>query len=320
MAATRFRMAAVLRSARRTWWAFPLLLIPTGFVLACLWLTAPLNEGGSVPPPDVVAIAFKNPVVRLPTGVDAPDSAKPVPVWPDTRIEGAPAKVLLLDALLHAADRLNRVSAYTATFSKQERIGNKLGPVQTLELKVRHRPFAIYLKFLSPVAGKEVVYAEGLHDNKMIAHGGGLARFLVPRLAVAPDHPIALKDSRHAVTEAGLANLAAKLIAYRRMDLDDEEAVTILDRVTDAKGRPRLRSLHTHSDPTANRPFTRVEVLYEPETFFPVQIHSYDWPAPGKGGDLLLAEFYAYEDLVLDAPLTTIDFDPANPSYAFHRY
>lgn len=320
MAATRNRLAAALAAARRKWWIFPLVLIPTCFVLICLWLTEPVSEGGGELSPVLVATSLKNPVVRLPTGVKLADPTKPRPVWPDSRLEGLTAKTLLLDALLLAAERLDRVDAYTATFTKQERLGKKLGPVQTLALKVRHRPFAIYLKFLGPVAGKEVVYAEGLRDNKLIAHGGGLARLLVPRLAVPPDHPIAMKDSRHAVTEAGLANLTATLIAYRRMDLDQEEAVTILDRVTDAKGRPRLRSLHTHDDPNANRPFTRVEVLYDPDTFFPVQIQSYDFPGPGETGDLLLAEYYAYEDLVLDAPLTAIDFDPANPGYAFHRY
>ena len=54
-------------------------------------------------------------------------------------------------------------------------------------MKVRNRPFAIYLKFLAPKAGKEVVYAEGHHDNKVIAHNGDWTRKLVPRLAVAPD-------------------------------------------------------------------------------------------------------------------------------------
>jgi hypothetical protein len=33
-----------------------------------------------------------------------------------------------------------------------------------------------------------------------------------------------------------------------------------------------------------------------------------------------LAERYLYENLDLDADLTALDFDPANPEYAFHRY
>jgi hypothetical protein len=250
----------------------------------------------------------------------AAEAAGAAPAWPRERLEGARAKALLLDVLLAAAERLNRVDGYTATFQKQERIKGTLGPVQRLAMKVRHRPFAVYFKFLAPQAGKEVVYAEGHHDNKMIAHAGGVARLLVPRLAVAPDHPLALADARHPVTEAGLANLTAKLIGFRRKDLDDPEAETVLDRSRDDSGREWLRSVHLHPKPHPGRPFARVEVLYDPETFFPVDIRSYDWPAPGASDEPPLAEHYRYEDLDLDARLTTLDFDPANPAYAFHRY
>jgi hypothetical protein len=143
---------------------------------------------------------------------------------------------------------------------------------------------------------------------------------LVPRLAVPPDHPLALVDSRHPITEAGIANLTTRLIHYRRMDLGDPEAETVLDRVTDPQGRTRPRSVHTHPHQNPDRPFARIEVLYDPETFFPIDIRNYEWPGPGQTGDLLLAEHYLYEDLDLDASLTALDFDPANPDYAFHRY
>ena len=62
-------------------------------------------------------------------------------------------------------------------------------------------------------------------------------------------------------------------------------------------------------------------MLYDPETRLPRRIDSYDWPEPGKGpGALQLAERYSYEDLDLDAPLSDLDFDPANPAYAFSRF
>jgi hypothetical protein len=250
----------------------------------------------------------------------AGDRADRPVVWPAGRIEGAEAKRRLLDILVVAADRLSQVEDYTAVFHKQERIKGELGPETTLDMKVRHRPFAVYLKFIEPQKGREVVYAEGHHDNKVIAHGVGLTRLLVPRLAVPPDHPLALADARHPVTEAGLANLTAKLLRFRRMDLDDPEADTVLDRVADTQGRTRYRSVHTHPKYHPERPFARVEVLYDPETFFPVDIRSYDWPSPGQAGELQLAEHYAYDTIKLDAELTALDFDPANPEYAFHRY
>jgi hypothetical protein len=278
----------------------------------CWWLTAPLVDDA----PDPKANAA--PAVPVAQGEVA--SKKAMPDWPEGRLEGAPAKRLLLDMLLQVGERLEGVAGYTATFRKQELINGVLGPEQSMEMKLRHEPFAVYFKYLSPHEGKEVVYAEGHHENKIIAHSGGLARLLVPRLAIAPDHPLALAETRHPITEAGLANLTAKLVGFREMDLDDPEAVTILDRTEDAQGRAWLRSLHEHPHFDPRRPFARVEVLYDPETRLPLQIRSYDWPLPGQQGELLLAEFYRYEDLDLDAVLTALDFDPANPAYAFHRY
>ena len=220
--------------------------------------------------------------------------------------------------MLAVQERLKNVAGYTATFRKQERIGGVLGPEQTMALKIRQHPFAVYLKYLSPSAGKEVVYAEGHHDNKIIAHSGGVARFLVPRLAVLPDHPLALANSRHSITEAGLANLTDKLLGFRRLDLDNTEAVTILDRATDTNGRTCLRSLHTHPhfDGHASRG-SRSSTIPRPGCLYGSRITT---GPPGHQGELLLAEHYVYEDLDLGAALTSLDFDPANPAYAFHRY
>ena len=141
-------------------------------------------------------------------------------------------------------------------------------PEQTLAMKVRHRPFAVYLKFLAPKEGKEVVYAEGHHENKVITHTPGVVGWLIPRLAVPPDSPQVLAESRHPITEAGLANLTKKLIGFRRMDLDDPEAVTILDRTTGPDGRAWLRSLHTHprKDRNAPSPAPRSSTTPRPES------------------------------------------------------
>jgi hypothetical protein len=319
-------MAAITFPRRaRTWlrcaWIFGL-IVPLAGAAVCWWLTAPLQDGDPVEALDPQASAGAAPATAVPNvaGSNKQHGGTPAAVdWPAGRLEGTAAKQLLLDTMLAVQERLKNVSGYTATFRKQERIGGVLGPEQSMAMKIRHHPFAVYLKYLSPSAGKEVVYAVGHHDNKIIAHSGGVARFLVPRLAVLPDHPLALADSRHAITEAGLANLTDKLLGFRRMDLDDPEAATILDRATDVNGRSWLRSLHTHPHFDGRRPFARVEILYDPETQLPLRIENYDWPAPGHQGELLLAERYAYDDVDLNAILSGLDFDPANPEYAFHR-
>ena len=317
-------IAEPLRIVQRHRWIGHFVLFPaslgSALALASWWVTEPLTDQGG----PVSSLSTTAPAAPRPTDPGAQAGAErncpSPPSWPLTRLVGAPAKARLLEILLIAAERLGQVDSYTAKFHKQERIDGKLGPVQTLEMKVRQRPFAIYLKFLSPREGKELVYAEGHHGNKLVAHDTGLSRLLVPRLALSPDHPLALADSRHAVTEAGLSNLTDRLLHFRRLDLDDLTAETELDRFTDSEGRDWLRSIHTHPEFHAERPFARVEVHYDPATFIPVEILNYDWPAPGHVGELLLAEHYAYENVDLDAELTAIDFDPANPDYEFHRY
>ncbi|MDR3633893.1 MAG: DUF1571 domain-containing protein [Isosphaeraceae bacterium] len=300
---------------RRYWRAFLLVpLVLAALLLGLSWsLTAPLEDH----PAPLSAAGLATPPVPL-TPEEAALPGVP-PAWPERRTDGDTAKKVLLATLIAVAEHLNDVDTYTATFKKQERLNGKLGVVQTLAMKVRHKPFAIYFKFLAPSPGKEVVYAEGHHENKVIAHSPGVAGWLVPRLAVPPNHPLALAESRHSVTEAGLANLTKKLIRFRELDLSDPEAVTILDRTTDDQGRPRLRSVHTHPHANADRPFCRVEVLYDPDSRIPVDIRNYEWPASGHGDVLSLAEHYRYEDLNLNADLSALDFDPANPEYAFRR-
>jgi hypothetical protein len=310
-------MAAIMPNAgraaellRRRKWLSLALAAPILIALACWWLTAPLDEDAGAPAP------------MTPAAITAPPApaVSERPAWPDGRLEGDEAKTILLAVVEDAAQRIDALSGYTATFKKQERIGGVLGPEQTMAMKVRQRPFAVYLKFLAPKPGKEVLYAEGHRDNKVIAHTGDWTRRLIPRLAVAPDSTAALADNRHPITEAGLSNLAHKLVGFRKLDLVDADAVTILDRTTGADGRLWPRSVHLHEHPDPKRPFQRIEVLYDPESHFPIRISNYDWPTPGGQGEPPLAERYVYEDLVLDLPFTPLDFDLANPAYEFLRY
>jgi len=278
---------------------------------ATWWMTEPLADR---PGPVPASAEDRSARVDLTATPDAPKA------WPEGRMEGEEAKLLLLASAIRSVEELGKIPAYTATLQKHERIGGVLGPVQTLAMRVRNQPFAIYLKFLAPKEGKEVLYAEGHHDNKVIAHNGDWTRRLIPRLAVSVDSPLALADSRHPVTEAGLLALAQKLVVYRQMDVGDPKATTIIDRTTAPDGRPALRSIHTHVDPNAGRPFQRVEILYDPETRYPIRIDSFDWPAPGHVGELELAESFFYTDIKLNAPLTEATFDPKNPEYAFMRF
>jgi hypothetical protein len=302
---------AVSRKPRRKFlvWIAALLCM-VGAVVGLLWsMTEPL-VANVAPSTASLESAPAPPVVAAPKRLE----------WPKSPLGGTPAKERLLEVLKLAEKRLSVIDDYTATFRKQERLKGKLGPVQSIQIKVRNEPFAVYMRFLAPKEGKEAIYGVGMHDGKVIAHNGDWTRRLIPRLAVAPTDPIALADNRHPITEAGLHSLTHRLVAFRELDLKDAEAETLLDRVTDEEGEPWLRSIHTHVSQNDERPFYRVEVLYDPETFIPHKITSYDWPAPAEGEPLSLAESYEYDDLNFDVNLTDRDFDITNPDYEFTRY
>ncbi|CAN5700404.1 DUF1571 domain-containing protein [soil metagenome] len=310
--------------SRRLWVPASILVALLGFLSvlagASWWFTAPLERS-----PTSLANA-PYPSGRGGPTLDRPgrtETTAPNVQWPEARLEGVPAKQLLLDELIRAARLLDQVDGYTATLHRQERIDDTLNAEQVLTIKVRHHPFAVYLKFQVPDNGKEALYVEGQHDNKVIANLGGVARRLVPRLPLDPEGPLALSENRHPITEAGLANLIHKLIRYRKLDLLDPLAETILDQIEDEQGRRWYRSLHTHPRQTDERPFARVEVLYCPRTKLPLHIRNYDWPESGtyeEGQPVQLAERYHYEDLNLDSSLSAQDFDASNPDYSFRRY
>lgn len=295
-------------------WLWVAAAVPMALATTSWMLTAELE-----PPPPSPAVPTPTPAAIVAEAEEAGAKLEAL-AWPEASLDGDAAKELLLDALLAARERLLGVEGYTCLLRRRERIKGTLGEEQVIEMKVRHRPFGVYLKFRSPEEGREVVYCEGRYDNHMIAHPGGLGRAFLPRLKVPPDSGLALAANRHPVTEAGLLNLTEKLIGYRRMDLADPEAVTVLDRVTDARGRTWLRSIHDHPHYHPDRPFKYIEVLYDPDTKLPARISCYDWPGPGHTGELDLAERYDYSELELDAPLTDLDFDPANPAYEFKRF
>ena len=188
------------------------------------------------------------------------------------------------------------------TFRKQERINGKLLPEQTYFLKVRQEPFAVYMKGIHPVAGRELIYAEGYHDNQVIGHPGGALRLLVPRLKVPPDHPMILAESRHPMDQAGLGNLIRKLLGFRQKDLEESDEVTVLDRVVTPEAS--LAAVHPRASPAPAR-------AAPGRVGGPVRSRHSDLPsaspvttgrARGKA-EKPLGERYCYDDLVLDAGL-----------------
>ena len=106
--------------------------------------------------------------------------------------------------------KLDDIEDYSASFFKDEIVGSKRVK-QKMQLKVREKPFSVYIKFLTPYAGREVIYVEGQDGGKILVHGTGIES-IVGTLSLSPTSSRAMEESRYPVTMIGLRNLADTLI------------------------------------------------------------------------------------------------------------
>ena len=85
--------------------------------------------------------------------------------------------------------RIEKSPDYTATFVKRERLdGEDLQEMQTMQLKLRHKPFSLYLKWQEGGdVGREILYVDGQHEQRMLVHPGGLKGKLLPDLKLEPN-------------------------------------------------------------------------------------------------------------------------------------
>lgn len=223
-------------------------------------------------------------------------------------------------------ERIKQVPDYTAQFFKQERIGGSLSEEQVMLLKIRHAPFSIYLKWLVGDTGREVLYVEGENDGQMIVHAGGWKARLIPALKLDPTGSLAMRESRHPVTEAGLKELAETVLEHRQ--LARAHNIALRSRLIEGQqfdGRGCYCFVVEFPSQAVSEVYRKSIVLIDKEYRLPVCIKNYTWPDadapndPAALDDATLIEFYSYSDVRFDRRLADIDFDKSNTEYTFRR-
>jgi hypothetical protein len=204
------------------------------------------------------------------------------------------AIALLTEARLH----FKKVQDYECKLIKQERVGGTLLPESASIMKVRSKPFSVYLRCESPDSekGLEVCFVQGRNQGKMRVHPAGMVGIL-GFWSVEPRDPRAFAKNRHCITEAGLGNLLESTARY--WDMERRLNKTLV-RITDDElgGRACTRIETIHPDRKAGAFYGYRCVLWlDNATHLPVGAETYDWPRRGgpDGGDLL--ESYRFLNL-----------------------
>jgi hypothetical protein len=248
--------------------------------------------------------------------------AKQRGVPPQVRAQ-SPAEASALDEPIRLAiaarDKYRTIQDYTCTFIKRERINGQLLPEEYISMKVRSKPFSVYMKWQRPYEGREVIYVQGAYDNKVMAHGTGVEKIVGGTVALDPRGDMAMENSRHDITEAGIGNLSNQLAnRWQREKQLGQTRVEIKENAV-VDGRPCWCVKTQHPVDPKKYSYYRSRVFFDKEHGLPIRFEGYDWPRRGSSPDGELIEVYTYRDLKFNIALTAMDFNVDNPRYGFGR-
>ncbi len=211
----------------------------------------------------------------------------------------------------------NNIQDYSCRMIKRERISGKLADQQFMYLKVRHKPFSVYMYFLGPerIRGQEVIYVEGQNNGNLLGHGVGL-RKLAGTVPLLPTGAMAMQGQRYPITEIGMLNLTERLVEVANTDKQFGECEVKFYRNAKINKRTVTCIQVMHPIPRKNFRFHLARIYVDDEMNLPVRYESYDWPRVPGGRPVLLEE-YTYTDIKLNNGFTDFDFDTNNSQYSF---
>lgn len=203
---------------------------------------------------------------------------------------------------------------YSATFSKQERIRNRLSQ-QVMNVKVRHEPFGVYLKFQQPHAGREVIYSKGQNNGNFLVHEEGL-RALAGTFAFAPNSPEAMNENHYPITMIGIGKMAELVVA--QWEAEQKHGEVDVKFYPNAKiGNLECQMIEsTHPQARQHFRYHKTRLYIDKQTNLPVRVEQYAFPRSAREAPPLFEE-YTFSNLRTNIGLTGADFDPRNPNYRF---
>lgn len=267
------------------------------------------------------------PSPELPVRIDAP-SPSGTSGAPDTTISRHDDPTTLrgiwgikmASALLEkGCDSFRKIPDYTASFFRQERVGGALSEGQTIELKVRHEPFSVYMKWLSGDRGRQLIYVQGQNEGNLLVQPGGIKGRLTGVLSLEPNSSLAMSESRYPVTKAGILELAQIILSYQKQDI--QRGAGFRCEFQDGQqfeGRPCYLYLIEYESPQINADYRKSMVFIDKELSMPVCVKNFTWVRDANPETIdqeSLVEFYAYTDLRIERQLTAGDFDQNNSDY-----
>lgn len=209
---------------------------------------------------------------------------------------------------------LNQVKDYEAIFTKRELVNGKLIS-QRMLLKLREKPFSVYMKFLEPNAGREILFVQGRNNNQLRAHEPGALQSLVGTISLSLNSPTVMAENRHQITDVGMRRLLEQLLAQWNIESKYGE-IDVQFYPNAMMGEVPCEVIETtHPQPRKQFNFHLTRLFIDKKSRLPIRIENYGWPRPGQRPPII--EEYTYTNIRLNVGLTDQDFSEQNKAYNF---
>ena len=268
--------------------------------------------------------------MAIPSAVQAQQSRSGLtqPVFRVAKNNDRPApKGHPLDAALKRAESgliniRKNIKDYECMLVAREQVNGVLGEHQYMYTKVRTRktqngkivsPLSVYMYFVKPNKGREVLYVEGVNKSKLCVRDSGV-RGLVGKVWLDPNGRLAMAGQRYPISEVGIENLIVKLLEKGTRDRKHGECDVQFHPKTTINGRTCTMIQVTHPYPRPHFEFHIARIFIDDELNIPIRYAAYEWPKkPGEKPPLL--EEYTYLKMKLNKQFKNIEFDSENPNY-----
>jgi hypothetical protein len=221
-------------------------------------------------------------------------------------VNGADA---LPKALAEAKTTYEKMRDYSGYMVRQERIGGKLMPEQTAELRVRVSPHAVYMKTLAPKAlmGQELSFMAGQKNDKVRVRAAGVAG-VAGFVSLSMDDAKANVESRHTLTNTGIGALLKRMETALEAEKKAKTNLQILVAEYKFNDRPCTRYEVFCERPHQGRYAYRVVMFIDDEMKVPVRFEAYDAPKVGDAAGEMI-ECISFVSLKLNGGLGDAVFD-----------
>jgi hypothetical protein len=242
----------------------------------------------------------------------------PAPVLADTKIAARIAEaeqshplVPVLRLAAKSMEKLEQVKDYEAVVIKKEMVGKTLLTSQ-MNIKLREEPKDVYLKFIDPHAGRQVLFSPDKRNGMMLVRETGIAS-LVGALEIDPNSDRVKAENRYTIHKIGLRNMLSILMErwltetkltgvdvkfYPEAKIGEQSCKAV--QITYAEQRPEVR-------------YQSSRLYIDNSSELPVRLQNWDFAKP----EPILVEDYYYSNFKANVGLKDIDFDAKNPKYGF---